>query len=85
MWPEVNLSRSFLVPCALVTSDSSVFLKKVSFWNFSGGLLVENLPSSAGDVGSVPNQGSMIPHATERLGVCTTRKSAHRNKDPTSW
>ena len=83
MWPEVNLSRSFLVPCALVTSDSSVFLKEVSFWNFSGGLLVENLPSSAGDVGSVPNQGSMIPHATERLSVCTTRKSAHRNKDPT--
>lgn len=57
--------------------------KKEKDWHLPGGPVFENLPSSAGDVGSVPNQGSMIPHATERLSVCTTRKSAHRNKDPT--
>ena len=75
MWPEVNLSRSFLVPCALVTSDSSVFLKEVSFWNFSGGLLVENLPSSAGDVSSAPSQGTMIPHDAAETSAAKTNAS----------
>ena len=35
--------------------------------------MVENLPSSAGDVGSIPGWGTKIPHAT---------KPTHSNKDP---
>ena len=35
--------------------------------------MVENLPSSAGDVGSIPGWGTKSPHAT---------KPTHSNKDP---
>ena len=31
--------------------------------DFLGGLVVENLPSNAGDLGSIPDQGTKIPHA----------------------
>ena len=33
-------------------------------WDFPGGPVVKNLPSSAGDVGSIPGQGTKIPHAS---------------------
>ena len=29
--------------------------------------MVENLPSNAGDMGSIPVQGSKIPYASEQL------------------
>ena len=32
---------------------------------FSGGPVVKNLPSSAGDSGSIPGQGVKIPHASQ--------------------
>ena len=35
--------------------------------DFAGGPLVKNLPFNAGDVGSIPGQGTKIPHATEQL------------------
>ena len=41
-------------------------------WVFSGGLVVKNLPSNAGVMGSIPGQGTKIPHATGQL-------SLHRN------
>ena len=31
---------------------------------FSGGPVVKPLPSNAGGVGSIPDQGAKIPHAT---------------------
>ena len=31
--------------------------------DFPGGLVVKNLPSNSGDVGSIPDQGTKIPHA----------------------
>ena len=34
---------------------------------FLSGPMVKNLPSNAGDVGSIPGQGMRIPHATEQL------------------
>ena len=33
------------------------------------GPVVKNLPSNAGDVGSVPGWGSKIPHASEQLSL----------------
>ena len=30
----------------------------------------KNLPCSAGDVGSIPGQGTKIPRATGQLGLC---------------
>ena len=36
---------------------------KKKFRDFPGGLVVKNLPSNSGDVGSIPDQGTKIPHA----------------------
>ena len=33
--------------------------------DFPGGPVVKNLPSNAGDAGSIPGQGTKIPHAME--------------------
>ena len=35
------------------------------FSAFPGGPVVKNPPYNAGDVGSIPGQGTKIPHATE--------------------
>ena len=39
--------------------------------------VVKNLPSSAGDVGSIPDQGTKIPYAARKLSL-----HANCNKDP---
>ena len=33
--------------------------------------MVKNLPSNAGDVGSVPGQGTEVPHVSEQLSLST--------------
>ena len=38
---------------------------KASKRNFLGGPVVKNPPSNVGDVGSIPGQGTKIPHAVE--------------------
>ena len=38
--------------------------------DFPGGPVVKNLPSSAGDVGSIPGQGTKIPHTVGQLSLC---------------
>ena len=35
--------------------------------DFPGGPVVKNLPSNAGDMGSVPGGGTKIPHAVGQL------------------
>ena len=37
--------------------------------------MVKNLPSNAGDVGSIPGQGTKIPHATGQLRPRAATKS----------
>ena len=39
-----------------------------------GGPVVKNLPSNAGDVGSIPDQGTKIPHALGQLSPLTATK-----------
>ena len=39
--------------------------------------MVENPPSNAGDVGSIPGLGTKIPHAVGQLSPCTTTREAH--------
>ena len=40
--------------------------RKAQFiWNFPGGPVVRNPPSNAGDVGSIPSQGTKISHVVE--------------------
>ena len=42
--------------------------KQLTKWqDFPGGPVVKNPPSNAGDVGSIPGQGTKIPHATGQL------------------
>ena len=41
-------------------------------WDFPGGPLVKNLPSNAGDMDSIPGQGTKIPHAAGQLSLHTT-------------
>ena len=38
-------------------------LKDIIFGDFPGGPVVKNLPSNAGDTGSISGQGTKIPHA----------------------
>ena len=37
--------------------------------DFPGGPVVKKLPSSAGDTGLIPGQGTKIPHATGQLSL----------------
>ena len=46
--------------------------------DFLGGPVVKNPRCNAGDVGSIPGQGTKIPHATEQLSQnTTTAEPAH--------
>ena len=40
--------------------------------DFPGGPVVKNLPYNAGDTGSIPGQGTKIPHAVGQLNPCAT-------------
>ena len=40
--------------------------------DFPGGPVVGSCPSNAGDMGSIPDQGTRIPHASEQLSPCAT-------------
>ena len=51
------------------------FLQSPLKWhpgNFPGGPVVKNPPYNAGDVGSIPGQGTKIPHAMGQLSPRTT-------------
>ena len=45
--------------------------------NFPGGQVVKNAPSNAGDLGSIPDQGTKIPHAVGQLSLHTATNEAH--------
>ena len=49
-----------------------IFLKILGLWDFGGGPVVKNLPCCAGDVGSIPGQGTKIPHDLGQLRPCAT-------------
>ena len=45
--------------------------------------MVNNPPSNAGDAGSIPDQGTKIPHAVGQLSPRTTTiELAHLNETP---
>ena len=43
--------------------------------DFPGGPVVKNLPSNAGDLDSIPNQGTKIPYAAGQLSLSLTVQS----------
>ena len=63
---------------------SAFLICKMRIRDFTGGSVVKNSPSNAGDVGLMPGRGSKIPHAKEQLSLCTaTRgKVVCGNEDP---
>ena len=44
---------------------------------FPGGPVVKDLPSNAGDLGSIPGQGTKIPNAVRQLSPHGTTREAH--------
>ena len=48
-------------------------------WDFPGGPVIKNLPSNAGDAGSIPGRGTKIPHAVGQLSphAATTKHASH--------
>ena len=50
---------------------------KRSTRDFPGGPVVKNLPSNAGDVGSITGQGIKIPHATGQLSPHALEPTHH--------
>ena len=68
-------------------SDLTQILKDLPR-DFPGGPVIKNPPCDAGDTGSIPGQGTKIPHTTEKLSPRTTTresttKDLSRCKDPT--
>ena len=66
---------TFLLPLTgqQATVSFRIFLfKNMKTWDFPGGPVVKDLPSNAGDVGSIPGWGTKIPHATGQLSLCAT-------------
>ena len=48
---------------------------KIGCKNPPGGPVAGNLPANAGDMGSIPGQGTKIPHAAQQLSLqATTRE-----------
>ena len=54
------------------------WIRKVKKGDFPGGTVIRNSPSNAGDMGSIPGQGTKIPHAT----WCSQRQNKQTNKNP---
>ena len=52
-------------------------LNSIIQWDFPCGPVVKNPPSNAGDAGSIPGQGTKIPHAVGQLRPAPQRKVAH--------
>ena len=53
---------------------------KTKTGDFPGGPVVKNPPSNAGDTGSIPGQGTKIPHAVGQMSLhATTTEPAHHN------
>ena len=66
-----------------VSECKQVYPSKKHPGDFPGGPVVKNPPSNARDVGSIPGQGTKIPHAAGQLSPCVTiREAARRKKDP---
>ena len=45
--------------------------------DFLGGPVVKNLPSNAGDLGSIPGLGTKIPHAAGQLSPSALEPACH--------
>ena len=56
--------------------SNGLILTKLPLRNFPDGPVVRNLPSNAADAGSIPGQGTKIPHAPEQVSLCALSSRA---------
>ena len=56
---------------------------RLTVGNFPGGPVVKNPPSNAGDVGSIPDRGTKIPHAAGQLSPRATTTELRASREPT--
>ena len=53
------------------------FPSKICRGDFPAGPVVENLPSNTGDVCSIPDRGTKIPHAVGQISLNTATREVH--------
>ena len=53
--------------------------------DFPGGPVVKNLPSNAGDAGSIPGQGTEIPHTAGQLRPHAATRESPRTETKTQY
>ena len=56
----------------MIRSVYLIVLESKVFWDFPGGPVVKTSPSNAGDVGSIPGQGTKSAHTMGQLSLCAT-------------
>ena len=63
----------------MVTIVNNIVYLEVVKRDFPGGPVVKNPPHNGGDAGSIPGQGTKIPHAVGQLSPCaaTTELACH--------
>ena len=77
------------LPYSFFYEGSTALIIKRTFWDFPGGPVVENPPSNAGDVDSIPGRGTKIPHAAGQLSPhalepkCCNWKPKCHSEEPT--
>ena len=54
---------------------------KSQVWDFPGGPVVKSSPSSAGNVGLIPGQGTKIAHAMKQLSPWATTREAQEPQE----
>ena len=53
--------------------NNPLFLNKDWPWDFTGDpVVIKNPPCNAEDAGSIPGQGTKMPHAKGKVSLCTT-------------
>ena len=64
--------------CVKREEQEQLVLRNSRIGDFPGGPVTKNLPYNAGDAGSIPGQGTKIPHAAGQLSPrATTTELAH--------
>ena len=56
----------------------SAGIKLSQMRDFPGGPMIQNPPSNAGNVGSIPGQETKMPHAEGQLSPCTPQLGSPR-------
>ena len=80
LWNTMVTKPEFLFSWCLHTSGRGRHWSSNCTRDFPGGPVVKNPPSNAGDAGSIPGQGTKMPHATGQLSPhATTTEPRHHN------